>query len=112
MPEYSWRRKCPATIEQIAIDFVENHCVSVDKLSLALLANIHDGDPWFAWRRRLSAIYGISKSYADPFGRPQQRGWNNRLWAKHETEMPDDLVERVFDATIILIRKRLSAEVR
>ena len=106
-PNFSWRRKCPETIEQIAEDFVDNHCPPIDEMSLSLFDRIHDGDPWFAWRRRISTIYGIAEEFADPRNRPQRGGWNRRLWKQYDSYLPDDLVEIAFDATIQLVCSRL-----
>ena len=107
-PETAWRMKCPSTVRGIAEHFLEIHCPSVTQFLTASIGNAPGSlVPEFAWRRRISAIYGISKHYSHPREIRQQRGWNRTLWKNHPDMSPDELVDLVFTTMmeIVLIRQ-------
>lgn len=103
-PQLHWRMTCPDTIEAVALDFIDGHMPLLRTLSEIDLERIDDGDPWFAYRRRISAIYGISTTYCHPDGRKPKQGWNRRMWRRYKKTSPEQLVEQVFDTMIELLR--------
>ena len=108
----AWLRRCvpqstPHTVESIASHFVEKHLpsgASLDAVDAARVADVYDSDPWFAWRRRICALYGVATCYCDPRGTVAKRGWNRRLWANHGDVEPERLVELIFDVVIELLQ--------
>jgi hypothetical protein len=78
-------------------------------------AYIEFEDPWFAYRRMIGSIYGITTCYKPPHGGVALRGWNHRLWRQYEEASPEALVEEVFDEVLrrlkqLAIRKQQSDE--
>jgi hypothetical protein len=107
-PEFYWRCTCPGTIESIADDFINNHLLPLKGIRSLDFSKIDDGDPWFAWRRRISAIYGVATTYRDPRGKSPKPGWNRRLWRNTPDLAPEQLVERIFDTAIARLRATLA----
>ena len=105
-PNWHHRVTCPDTVEAIAQDFIDNHLPPLDEIrTLGLdFDNTQAYDPWFAWRRRISSIYGVSTCYASPNGRLANQGWNRQLWRNNPGADPDQLTDRIFENVIRRLR--------
>ncbi|HBE67598.1 MAG TPA: hypothetical protein DDW52_05550 [Planctomycetaceae bacterium] len=95
-PNCHWKLTCPDTIESAAQDFIDYHLPPLEAVSAIGSDSIRNGGPGVAWRRRISAIYGVSTSYTDPRGQESKRGWNRRLWRNDPGIEPEQLVNRIF----------------
>ena len=100
-PTTHWHWTCPHDVDTIADDFVKNH-LPLDKPQFWLLDfdNITDGDPWFAWHRRIAYVYGVASTYQDLRGKNAAPAWNRRLWSQHEDADPEELVHTIFIGVI------------
>lgn len=112
MLPWSWR--CPADVDSIAEHWIE-HSVSPEYRVFDFDA-IGNARGWsLAWHRRINYSYGIATQYHSPSGVPGGRGWNRRLWktvddCEPEECEPEELVDRVFDRVIELLRQAAKAE--
>lgn len=103
-PGYHWRKVCPDTLEAIADDFIAKHLPDCSVCQALDFNRIDDGDPWFAWRRRVAAIYGVATCYQHPRGDVARPGWNRSLWQHHPNTSPEQLVDRIFEQIIQQLR--------
>ncbi|MCO6045155.1 hypothetical protein NG895_14685 [Aeoliella sp. ICT_H6.2] len=107
-PNFHWRLTCPDTVDSIAVDFVERRLPKLDSLRDLDFGNItRCGDPWFAWRRRICFLYGVSNHYHNPSDPVVLRGWNHRLWRNEPGYEPEALVDRIFDEMIQRLQLKL-----
>ncbi len=103
-----WKFRCPTSVDDIAANFVDAHISKEQKTKYDFdAAHIERADPWFAYRRRIAAIYGVASTYKPAENKPSKRGWNRGLWSKHENKTPDELVEAIFN-TVLERLKRLN----
>jgi len=103
-PNLHWRLMCPDTIEGVAQDFITNHLPGQNCLREIDFHRMASQDPGFAWRRRISAIYGVATCYQHPRGDLARAGWNRRLWRNAPDREPEFLVEEIFDTVIEQLR--------
>ena len=101
-----WKLNCPNSIEAIAEHFVTNH-ISIEQIENLDFSTVKDEyrDPWFAYKRRIGSIYGITKCYKSPDGLETSPGWNRRIFRKYKTISPDNLIESIFIETYNRLKK-------
>lgn len=59
-----------------------------------------NADTGFAWRRRISTIYGVATPYKNPNGEPAKPGWNHRLLGSKDGVDPEQVVDEIFDSVV------------
>lgn len=101
-----WTFHCPTDVDTIAAHFVAIHVPKQEAGELDFTTAFTPWqDPWFAYRRMLGSIYGISACYKAPDDSPSKPGWNRKLWKKHSDLTTDELVEKVFIEVLNLLKK-------
>ena len=70
-----WRIRCPKAKDDIAKHFAKRVSNWVEVSELDFTEAFADyQDPWFAWRRMISSVYGVAIGYRAPDEAPAKRG--------------------------------------
>jgi|GEM_PF-5166087 len=100
-----WRLKCPHSVDEIAEHFIANY-IPTEYLGTYDFSGAFTDfqDPWFAYRRMLANIYGVSDCYKPPDDSPSQPSWNRKLRLRYPDLDPEGLVELVFTRMLDLLK--------